>query len=134
MAEETNVSQELIERLITRIEALEKKLDEKESKEKESKESKDKDKDSTAKKVADSITDAGNELFKETGKIMGSVVDATAEAMKETANAFSKMSDETDKDAIGEIPAAMVSIFRKMVDIQGKALDKFEESCKKYDD
>ncbi len=40
MADEQNVSAELIERLITRIEALEKRLDEKETKEKETKDSK----------------------------------------------------------------------------------------------
>ena len=40
MAEEVKVSQEVIERLITRIEALEKKLEEKEEKDKKKKKSK----------------------------------------------------------------------------------------------
>lgn len=126
MAEEGKVTKEVIERLITRIEALEKKLEEKEAKDK-------KKKKDTTKKITDSISDTTSDFFKESGKILRGVWDASVEAMKEGANALSSLSDETDKENMGEIPAALVSVLRRTVDIQKKVVDKFEESYKKED-
>lgn len=126
MAEEGKVSQEVIERLITRIDSLEKKLAEKEKKDKKKKT---KEKDTTKK-----ITDATGDFFKESGKLLRGVVDASVEATKEAANALSSLSDETDKEGLGEIPAAFVSVLRRTADIQKKAIDKFEENYKKDDD
>lgn len=127
MAEEGKVTKEVIERLITRIEALEKKLEEKEVKDK-------KKKKSTTKKVTDTIGDTTRDFFKETGKILRGVTDASVEAVKESANALSSMSDETDKEKLGEISAAFVSVLRKAVDVQKKVINKFEESYQKEDD
>ena len=130
MTEEVKVSPELIERLITRIEALEKKLVEKDKKKKKKKGKK----KSTAQKVADSVGDATSDVIKDTGKIISGMVDASVEGMKQSADALTSLSDETDKEKLGEIPAAIVSIFRKTIDIQKKALDKFEERCEECDE
>ena len=127
MAEEAKVTKEVIERLITRIDALEKKLEEKEAKDKEKKKD-------TTKKVTDSISDVTSDFFEESGKILRGVWDASVEAVKEAANALSSMSDETDKEDLGEIPAAFVSVLRRTVDVQKKVVDKFEESYKKEED
>ncbi len=128
MAEQVTVSADLIERLVTRIEALEKKLEDEAPEKKADKEK------SRTRKVADSVSDTGEKVVKETGKILSSIVDASAEAMKEGANAVASISDETDKEELGEFSAAIVSVFRKTLDIQKKAIDKFEESYQKYDD
>lgn len=133
MTEEVKVSPELIERLITRIEALEKKLEVKEEKDKKKKKKKGKKK-STAQKVADSVGDATSDIIKDTGKIISGMVDASVEGMKQSADALTSLSEETDKEKLGEIPAAIVSIFRKTIDIQKKALDKFEERCEECDE
>ena len=130
MAEEGKVTKEVIERLITRIDALEKKLEEKETKDKKKK----KKEDSTAKKVTDTITDTTKDFFKETGKILRGSVDASIEAIKESADALSSMSDETDRENMSEITGAFVSVLRRTADIQKKVIDKFEESYKKGDD
>jgi hypothetical protein len=61
-------------------------------------------------------------------------VDASVEAMKQTADALTDLDDETDSDKLGRIPAVLVSIFRKSIDIQKKALDKFEKGCEECDD
>ena len=124
MAEEGKVTKEVIERLTARIDKLEKKLAEKDKK----KETKEKD---TMKKVTDSISDTTNDFFKESGNLLRGVVDASVEAIKEAANALSSVSDETDKEGMGEIPAAFVSVLRRTADVQKKTIDKFEESYKK---
>jgi hypothetical protein len=61
-------------------------------------------------------------------------VDASVEAMKATADALADLSDETDTEKLGRVPGALVSIFRRAVDIQKKALDKFEERCEECDE
>lgn len=127
MAEEGKVTKEVIERLTARIDELEKKLAEKEKKDRK-KETKEKDK---TKKVADSISETTSDFFKESGKLLRGVVDASVEAIKEAANALSSLSDETDKEGLGEIPAAFVSVLRRTADVQKKTIDKFEESYKK---
>ncbi len=132
MTEEVKVSPELIERLIARIEALEKKLEVKEEKDK--KKRKKGKKKSTAQKVADSVGDTAGNIIKDTGKIISGMVDASVEGMKQSADALTSLSEETDKEKLGEIPAAIVSIFRKTIDIQKKALDKFEERCAEHDE
>ena len=126
MAEEITVSSELIERLIERIESLEKKFDEKESKNKKKKRS--------GKKASESIGDATEDVVKESGRITGSFIDAAAEALKQGADALSELSEETDKEKLGRVPAAIVSVFRRAIDIQSRALEKFEESYEEYDD
>lgn len=131
MAEEIKVSAELIERLTARIEALEKKLDEKDA---EDKKKSGKKKKSTTKKVADSISDFAGDAIKESGKMVTGLIDATAEALKEGADAIASMSEDTDKEKLGSVSAAIVSILRKTIDIQKKALDKFEERCEECDD
>lgn len=127
MAEEGKVTKEVIERLTARIDELEKKLAEKKKKDEE-KETKEKD---TMKKVTDSISDTTSDFFKESGNLLRGVVDASVEAIKEAANALSSVSDETDKEGMGEIPAAFVSVLRRTADVQKKTIDKFEESYKK---
>jgi len=124
MAEEGKVTKEVIERLTARIDKLEKKLAEKDKK----KETKEKD---TVKKVTDSITDTTSDFFKESGNLLRGAFDASVEAIKEAANALSSVSDETDKEGMGEIPAAFVSVLRRTADVQKKTIDKFEESYKK---
>ncbi len=126
MGEEITISSELIERLIVRIEALEKKFDEKESKKKKQKRS--------CKKVSESIGDTTEDFIKESSRITGSFIDAAAEALKEGADALSNLSEETDKEKSGRVQAAIVSVIRRTIDIHSKALDKFEESYEKYDD
>lgn len=118
MTDEKLSQEELIQRLTARVDALEKKLEEKESK----KDKKDKKK-STTKKV-----------LNESERLLSSMVDASTEALKEGADAITSLSDETDKEKLGTIPAAFMSIIRKTIDIQKKALDKFEESYDKYED
>jgi hypothetical protein len=54
--------------------------------------------------------------------------------MKQTADALTDLDDETDRDKLGRVPAAVVSIFRKAINIQKKALDKFEKGCEENDD
>jgi serine/threonine-protein kinase RIO1 len=129
MAEKGNVTNEVIERLISRIDGLEKKLEQSEAKNKEEKKDK-----STTKKVTDTITDATGDFFKESGKILRGTVDASIETIKEAANALSSMSDETDRENMADIPAAFVSVLRRTADIQKKVIDKFEESYKKGKD
>lgn len=127
MSEDITVSSDLIKQLTERIEALEKKLD-------ETKDTKKKKKKRTGKKVADSVGEMTEDFIKESGRITGSMIDATAEAMKQSADALSSLSEETDKEKLGTVPAAIVSIIRRSIEIQTKALDKFEESYEEYDD
>lgn len=126
MAEEITASSEIIERLTERLEALEKKVDEKDKKKKKKKR--------TGKKVTKSVSDMTEDFIRESGKITGSLIDATVEAMKEGADALSSLSEETDKENLGTISSAIVSVIRKTIEIQTKAVDKFEESYKEYDD
>lgn len=118
---EVTVSQEFLDNLNARIEALENQLAEKDEK---------KDKD-TIGKIADSISDSTEKTLKETGWALSSMMDAFVEAANETADALSSLSDETDTEKLGQIPGAMVSVFRRGIDIQKKALEKFEESYEK---
>jgi len=121
---EVTVSQEFIDNLNARIESLEKKLAEKDEKE---------DKD-TIGKIADSISDSTEKTLKESGWALSSMTDAFVEAVNETADALSSLSEETDTEKLGRIPGSMVSVFRKGLDIQKKALEKFEESYEKNKD
>ncbi len=121
---EVTVTQEFIDNLNARIEVLEKQLEEKDEKD---------DKD-TIGKIADSISDSTEKTLKESGWALSSMTDAFVEAVNETADALSSMSDETDTEKLGRIPGAMVSVFRKGIDIQKKALEKFEESYEKNKD
>ncbi len=127
MSKQVEDTQEVMKKLISRIETLEAKLSEKEKNEEES------DKE-TVKKICDSLGDTFSKTFKETNRMISSFVDASAEGMKEIASAMSSLSEETDKEKLNEIPAAIVSITRKSMDIQKKAINKFEDSYKKYDD
>ena len=128
MAEKGTLSQEeMIQKLNARIDALENELDEKKKENSKEKNS------HIFKKAADSLSESSTKVINETGKILGSMVDATAEAMKEAANALTSLSDDVDKEKLGDVPAAMVSVLKKTIDIQKKALDKFEESYDNYD-
>lgn len=131
MAEKASVSKETIEALAARIEALEKRLEETEDKDKKDNDSKGK---TTTQKVTDTLSDASSSVIKESGRLLGSMVDATSEAIKESAHALSSLSEDTDAEKLGDVPAAFLSIFRKSLDVQKKVLDKFEESYDKYDD
>ncbi|MCK4763784.1 MAG: hypothetical protein KAW12_16400 [Candidatus Aminicenantes bacterium] len=122
MAEKEKTDQETVERLMARIDTLEKKLQEEDTK---SKKSKKKKKDDNKKDTR---------FFKESGKLIRGLVDASVEAMKEAANALSSLSDDTDKEKLGEIPAAIVGVLRKTIEIQRKAINKFEESYSKDDE
>lgn len=121
------VSKDPIERLNERIDALEKKLEEKDKKDKDSKNDKD-----TVQKVADSLSDATDKSLKETSRVLSSLIDSFVEGVNETADALSTISEETDTEKLGRIPGAMVSVFRKGIDIQKKALEKFEESYEEH--
>ena len=46
---------------------------------------------------------------------------------------ITSLSDDVDKEKLGDVPAAMVGVLRKTIDIQKKALEKFEESYENYD-
>ena len=118
---DVTVSREFLDKLNSRIEALEKQLAEKDEKE---------DKN-TVGKIADSISESSEKTLKESGWALSSMMDAFVEAVNETADALSSLSDETDTEKLGQIPGAMVSVFRKGLDIQKKALEKFEESYEK---
>ncbi len=130
MVQEITVSSELIERLTERIEALEKKIDEKEAKPRRKKTRK---KDTT-RKLSDSINDITEDSIRGYGRFACGMIDATAEAFKEGANALSSISDDIDKEKLGSISAAFVSVMRKTIDIQTRALEKFEDSYEEYDD
>ncbi len=130
MSKEITVSSELIERLTERLEALEIKIDAQEEKKKKKK----KKKKNRTKKFADSVSEVTEDSIKGCGKFAGGLIDATAEAMKEGADALTSLSDDIDKKKLGTIPAAVVSVMRKTIEIQNKALDKFEESYDEYDD
>lgn len=123
------VSKDPIERLSERIDALEKKLAEKDKKDEDSKDDKD-----TVQKITDSLSDATDKSLKETSRAMSSMIDSFVEGVNETADALSTLSEETDTEKLGRIPGAMVSVFRKGIDIQKKALEKFEESYEKNKD
>lgn len=127
MTEQVTVSQEFIDDLQARIEALEARLAEREASKKD-----DGDK-GKSKKLSDSIEDFIDDSAEDAGKIIKSLVDASVEAMNETAEALSSLSEDTDQEKLGKIPSAIVSVFRRSIDIQKKAVDKFEESYGKED-
>jgi hypothetical protein len=116
------------EEINKRLDAIEKKLEKKDKKKKDKKEKK------TVDKVTDSLSDATEEAFKDTGTILAALTDSFVEAVNESADALSTLSEDTDTERLGRIPGAMVSVFRKGIDIQKKALEKFEESCEKNKD
>ena len=120
-------SKDPFEEINKRLDAIEKKL-EKRDKKKEKKEKK------TVDKVTDSLSDATEKTLKETGTILAALTDSFVEAVNESADALSTLSEDTDTERLGRIPGAMVSVFRKGVEIQKKALEKFEESCEKNKD
>ena len=130
MPEKVTVSTELVQQLIDRIEALEKKIDDKAQKKKKKKSRK----NTAAKKIADSVSDITEDGIRGCGKITGGMIDATSEALKEGADALTSLSDDIDKDKLGTLPAAIVSVMRKSIEIQRKALDKFEKSVEEYDE
>ncbi len=80
------------------------------------------------------MSDATEDFIKESGRMSGSFIDAAAEALKQGADALSDLSEETDKEKLGRVPAAIVSVFRRAIDIQSRTLEKFEESYEEYDD
>ena len=130
MSEKVDMTEEFLEKLVSRIEAIEERLAEKETRRrKHSRREKDEEKD-----WVDSLGDAIDRSTKDTGRVLKGMVEATAEALNETADALSSMSEETDKDKLGELPAAVVSVLRRGIEIQKKALEKFEESCAKKRD
>jgi 6-phosphogluconate dehydrogenase len=115
------------EELNKRLDAIEKKLEAREAK-------KEKDEKKTVDKVTDSVSDATKKTTKETSRTIQSLTDAFVEAVNQTADAMSTLSEDTDKEKLGRIPSAFVSVFRKGIDIQKKALEKFEESYEKNKD
>jgi hypothetical protein len=129
MSDEITMTREAMEALHARIDELEKKLAAKETKKKKKRK-----KDDDDETWSDSIGDAIDKSSRETGRILKGMVDATAEALSETADALSSLSEDTDKEKLGEYPAALISLFRRGLKIQRKALDKFEESCGKKKD
>lgn len=123
MSEQVTVSQEFIDGLLARIEALEEKLA-----------AKNEDQEKSDKKISESVEEFIEDSTEETGKVLRGLVDASVEALNQTADALSSLSEDTDTDKLGRIPGAIVSVFRKSIDIQKKSLDKFEESYSKEDD
>lgn len=118
MAEKVTVSKEFIDDLLTRIESLEQKLAEKEAGRGAKKD----------KKISDRLSKLADDSSEETGKIIRGLVDASVEALNQTAEALASLSEETDREKLGRIPSAVVSVYRRSIDIQKKAVDKFEES------
>jgi serine/threonine-protein kinase RIO1 len=119
-------SKDPFEEINKRLDAIEKRLGKKEKKKKKEKK--------TVDKVTDSLSDATEKTLKETGTILAALTDSFVEAVNESADALSTLSEDTDTERLGRIPGAMVSVFRKGVEIQKKALEKFEESCEKNKD
>lgn len=117
MAEKVTVSKEFIDDLLTRIESLEQKLAEKEAGQGAKKD----------KKISDRLSKLADDSSEETGKIIRGLVDASVEALNQTAEALASLSEETDREKLGKIPSAVVSVYRRSIDIQKKAVDKFEE-------
>lgn len=130
MPEKLTVSAELVQQLIDRIDALEKKIDDRAEKNNKKKSRK----KATSKKIADSVSNITEDSIRGCGKITGGIIDATSEALKEGADALTSLSDDIDKDKLGTLPAAIVSVMRKTIEIQDKALDKFEKSIEEYDE
>ena len=112
------------EELNKRLDAIEKKLEAREVM-----------KAKGEKKIVDKVTDSvSDKTSKETSRTMKSMTDAFVEAVNQTADALSTLSEDTDKEKLGRVPSAFVSVFRKSIDIQKKALEKFEESYEKNKD
>ena len=122
MAEQVTVSKEFIDDLLTRIESLEEKLAAKEADQAAGQG------DKKAKKLTDRLSSLADESSQETGKIIRGLVDASVEALNQTAEALASLSEETDREKLGKVPSAVVSVYRRSIDIQKKAVDKFEES------
>ncbi|MCP4694050.1 MAG: hypothetical protein GY859_38805 [Desulfobacterales bacterium] len=127
MSEQVTVSKEFLDDLLARVETLETRLARKKSRRK-ARGKKRADRDDDDNKWADSLGDAVEKSSKETGRILKAMVDATAEAINETADAFSSLSEETDREKLGRIPAAVVSVMRRAIEIQRKTVNKFEAS------
>ncbi len=127
MSEQVTVSKEFMDDLLARVETLETRLARKKSR-RNARRKKKGDRDDDDNQWADSLGDAVEKTSKETGRIMKAMVDATAEAINETADALSSLSEETDREKLGRIPAAVVSVMRRAIKIQRKAVDKFEAS------
>ena len=115
------------EELNKRLDAIEKKLEAREAK-------KEKDEKKTVEKVTDSISDATDKTLKESSRVLTSLTDSFVEACNQTADALSTLSEDTDKEKLGRFSSGIVSVFRKGIDIQKKALEKFEESYEKNKD
>jgi len=128
MSEEITISKDEMEALKARIEELEKKLTEKETRRKKKRKRR---KDDDDEDWADTLGDAIDKSSRETGRLLKGFVDATAEAMSETADALSSLSEDTDKEKLGEYPAAVISMLRRGLKIHRRAIDKFEKSCAK---
>ncbi len=128
MSEQVTVSKEFMDDLLARVETLETRLARKKSRSNARRKKKG-DRDDDDNQWADSLGDAVEKTSKETGRIMKAMVDATAEAINETADALSSLSEETDREKLGRIPAAVVSVMRRAIKIQKKAVTKFEASA-----
>jgi len=128
MSETITISKDELDSLYARIDELEKKAAEKESRRKRKRKRRRDDDDED---WADTLGDAIDKSSRETGRLLKGLVDATAEAMSESADALSSLSDDTDREKLGEYPAALISVMRRGLRIHRKAIDKFEESCAK---
>ena len=128
MSEQVTIDKEAYEKLMNRVQELEERLEKVENEEKEEEESK---KDEN--EWMGSMKEQTERAFKETTRFVKGMVDATVEAMNETAHAMGDINEETTRDSMNDVPGSIISMMRRAVDIQKKALDKFENSYKKED-
>ncbi len=129
MSKEVTMSREDYDQLTKRIEELEGRLISMESGDKDEEES---EESSSSDHWYDSMGDTSTRVFKETTKMVNGFIDASVEAMNETAHAMSGLSEET-RDNYDDIPGNIISMMRRAIDIQKKALDKFEDTYHKED-
>jgi hypothetical protein len=113
MTESTEqVSREDYDRLLKRIEELEKQIAEKDEEEDES----------------NKFSEMGDKFMKESNKVIRGLVDASMEAMSEAASTMSDGGGEIgDKMRDGDVAESMISAYDRFIEIQQKALEKFRE-------
>jgi len=126
MSQDVTLTREEFERLQKHIAELETRLQNMEA------EDTGEDEDDDADHWYDTMSDTGSRAFKETSKMVSSFIEAGVEALNETAHAMGDMSED-GRERSDDIPGGIISMMRRAIDIQKKALDKFEDTYNKED-
>ena len=127
MSQDVTMTREEYERLQKHVEDLEARL-----KNMEADNSDDEADDAEDDQWFDSVSDTSSRVFKETSKMVSSFIEAGVEALNETAHAMGNMSED-GRDNMDDIPGGIITMMRRAVDIQKRALDKFENTYNKED-